>query len=96
MIGMFLGRIGIIVLVSLAAYITYFTLKDILFRKINLNKWIIFTAGLIIIFISRVVKVGSSSIYSYTLSGLFVILLLWFMDLYGADNKNITNGKKRK
>ncbi|MFL0268086.1 hypothetical protein [Candidatus Clostridium radicumherbarum] len=93
---MSLGRIGIIVLVSLAAYITYFTLKDIIFRKINLNKWIIFTLGLIIIFVSRFIGVGSTSIYSYILSGLFVIFLLWFYDLYGADNKKNTNEKKRR
>lgn len=93
---MSLGRIGIIILVSLAAYITYFTLKEFLFRKINLNKWIIFTAGIIIIIVSKAIKVGSTSIYSYILSGVFVILLLWFIDLNGADNKKITNVKKRK
>lgn len=73
-----------------------FTFKDILFRKINLNKWIIFTLGLIIIFVSRFIGAGSSAIYSYILSGLFVIMLLWFFDLYNTDNKKISDGKKKK
>jgi Ca2+/Na+ antiporter len=89
--NMSLERIGIIVLVSLTAYLAYFTLKAAFLYKININKWIIFAVASIILFI-RVFIVGSlPSIYSYILSGIFVMLLLWIFDLKGSDNKKDKN-----
>jgi hypothetical protein len=78
---MSLQRIGIIVLVSLIAYLAYFTLKSIFLYKIKINKWIIFAIALIILFVSKFIGGSLTSIYSYILSGIFVILLLWLFDL---------------
>lgn len=84
---MFFGRLGIIVLVSLAAYLAYYTLKGFLLNKVKIDKWIVFTGALLGIFASRLIGTGATRVYSYILSGLVVMFLLWFYDLYNADSK---------
>ena len=81
---------------AIAILIIYNLFKVYLMPKIKINKWVVLALGLIIFVFGTFLQVYIPwSLWRYVPSGLFVIMLLWFMDLSGIGGKGYVNKTKK-
>jgi hypothetical protein len=96
--------IATILLFTIIIIAVFNVLNKYVLKKIKINKWIVLSLAIVMFlapyFFTRYIK---SSIIMLFLQGIFVIFLLWFMDLSGFMKKqqktNISGssyGKKKK
>ncbi|WP_125154340.1 hypothetical protein [Clostridium rectalis] len=79
---------------SFVVIIVYNVLKIYLLEKFRPNKWIIFALAIAILTTPSMIKPGfNQTPLGYVVSGVFVILFLWFIDLFNADRIKIKNSK---
>ena len=74
--------------------IGYNLLKIFVLSKYNPNKWIIFAIAIAILTTSNTAKLGYNTVPGFVLSGLFAILILWFVDLFKDDRVDMKKQKK--
>ena len=89
---------------SIVVLVLYNVLKPYLL-KVKINKWIILGLALIIFFVPMIIwPTMPRAVANYAIPGVFVFLVLWFMDLSGfmkrrnvsTSNYTSTNTKKSK
>lgn len=81
-------QIGIFILFALVVFAIFNLLKIFVLNKITINKWFVLIAA-IIAFVLPIVFNVKGYITTSIFSAIFVILLLWFLDLmqYGTKKK---------
>lgn len=80
---------------SIVVFIIYYGLKTYLLSKIKISKWIVLAIA-IVFFIAPVILWPTMPVFiaKYVLPGVFVILILWFMDLAGfMKRRPVSNSK---
>jgi hypothetical protein len=67
----------------------YNVLKIFVFSKIkiNINKWFVLAAAIVVFIISIFTAAFVHPIFNYVFAGLFMILFLWFLDLTGFNSR---------
>ena len=86
-------------LLPLVAYaavilIVYNVLKIYVLSKFRPNKWIVFAIAVAILTTPSAIKPGiNNTPLGYGVSGVFLVLFLWFMDMFKEDNEKIKNSK---
>lgn len=74
--------------------IVYNLLKVFVLSKFKPNKWIIFAAAIALLTTPSMVKPGfNTTPAGMAISGVFVVLMLWFMDLFNEDRLESKNKK---
>lgn len=69
---------------SLIMLIVYYLVNYLILRKIKVkHKWIVLVLGLLIVFSEGFLNIDFYSIVGTCLSGLSIIMLLWYMELKG-------------
>lgn len=69
---------------SIIVFVVYYVLKTYLLDKIKISKWIVLTIALILFIVPIIIwPTMPLIIQKYVLPGIFVIFVLWFMDLSG-------------
>jgi|SRR3712207_3482396 len=83
---------------AIVIIVLYNILKIYVLSKYKPNKWIIFALAFAILTFPSVIKPGfNSTPAGMVVSGVFVILFLWFFDLFNADKVEMKkNGKDVK
>ena len=88
---------------SVVVFLIYYGLKTYLLSKIKISKWIVLAVA-IVFFIAPIIIWPTMPVFiaKYVLPGIFVILILWFMDLSGfmkrrtGSQSNFTNTNYKK
>lgn len=86
-----------IVAFSVIVLVLYNLLKAYVLNKVKVNKWIVLVSSLIL-FIAPIAILPNMPKYvsMYIIPGIFVILLLWFMDLSGfMKNRNVPKSSSK-
>lgn len=78
--------IGLVLLFAIVVLAIFNLLKIFVLSKINISKWIVLGIA-IVVFLLPIVLRMQSTIASTLSSGLFVILLLWFMEIHQGTAK---------
>ena len=66
----------------------YYLLKAYVLRKLNVNKWAILGAAVVLFIVPIAVWPNMPNyVANYIIPGVFVVLLFWFMDLSGFIKK---------
>ncbi|WP_034868583.1 hypothetical protein [Clostridium lundense] len=79
---------------SFVVIIAYNLLKVFVLSKYKPNKWIIFAIAIAILTTPTMIKPGfNTTIGGMVVSGVFVVLILWFMDLFNDDRLTTKNKK---
>jgi hypothetical protein len=74
----------LILVFSFAMLIVYHLLKTFVFSKIKVNSWVILALVIVVLLIPIFLQNrAQSGIFTYVQSGIFVILIMWFMDSRG-------------
>lgn len=79
----------IVVILSL-----YNLLKIYVLENIKVNKWVVLTLAAIVFLLPNIIWVKQMQArpwLMYIQSGVFLILFLWFMDLAGLSNRQVSN-----
>lgn len=81
-----------IVAFSIVVLVLYKVLKSYVLNKIDINKWIVLVAAMVVFLVPMFVWPNMPKYVSnYIIPGIFVVLFLWFMDLSGfMKNINIS------
>lgn len=87
----FLGIISFIVI----SFVSYNLLKIFVFSNLKINKWIVMM--LFLLSFAGSLFVNLPSYVMYIIQWVYIVLLLWFIDLYMDDRreKKIKNRNKR-
>lgn len=81
---------------AIVILVIYNFLKVYVLSKIKANKWIVLISALAVFFIPIVVRINLPwNMWTYIPSGIFVILLLWFMDLAGLVGRRYEKRNKK-
>ncbi len=83
-----------IVLFIIIAFFSYNLLKIFILSNLKINKWIVFS--LFLISFAGSVFVNLPNYIIYIVQWVYVILLLWFIDLYMDDRREKIKNKNRK
>lgn len=88
----FFRQLLIMLVFAIIILIVYNVLKAFVLNKIKINKWIVFGAALLVLFLPTIlVNLGvnyTGSIWWQLIpSGIFIVLFLWFMDISGWINR---------
>lgn len=94
-------EILIVLLFGIAIIVVYFLLKKFVLEKINVNKWLVlfiaFVLFLIPLFIEKVSnKNMNGSLLWYLLSGLSIVMFLWYIDLLEIGRSGVKNNNRNK
>lgn len=82
---------------AIVILVIYNLLKIYVFSKIKVNKWIVLTSAVIIFMVPIILPLNLPwNLWTYIPSGIFVILLLWFMDLSGFSGRSRYENKNKK
>jgi hypothetical protein len=83
-----LGFIATLIGFGVLILIVYNLLRIYVLSKLNVNKWVILAAAVLIFFLPALIDINvNTTPMALVQSGLFVILFLWFMDLSGFSNR---------
>jgi hypothetical protein len=83
-----IGFIATLIGFGLLILIIYNLLRIFVLSKLNVNKWIVLAAAVLVFFLPALTGINmNTTIAALIQSGLFVILFLWFMDLSGFNNR---------
>ncbi|PRR78358.1 hypothetical protein CLLI_17850 [Clostridium liquoris] len=79
---------------SFIVIIIYNLLKVFVLSKYKPNKWVIFAIAIAILTTPTMVKPGfNTTAGGMVVSGIFVVLILWFIDLFNDDRLAMKNKK---
>jgi hypothetical protein len=80
-----------IVAFSVIVLVLYNILKAYVLFKVKVNKWIVLVSAMILFIVPMIIWPNMPTFVSkYIIPGVFVFLLLWFMDLSGfMKNRNV-------
>jgi energy-coupling factor transporter transmembrane protein EcfT len=88
---------------TIVVFVGYAFLKQYVFSKLKVNKWVVIGLALVTIVLPIILQVSGvkwNSVFSIIQSIILVILFLWFFDLMGWGPKtqpsNNSNNKKSK
>jgi len=93
-----------IIAFSIVVLVLYYFIKPYLL-KLKINKWIILGVAVVIFFVPLLIWPSMPrAVANYVIPGIFVFLILWFMDISGfmkrrnvpTTNYTSTNSKKDK
>lgn len=85
---------GKLLVFSFVVIIAYNLLKVFVLSKYKPNKWVIFAIAIAILTTPSMLKPGfNTTTGGMIVSGVFVVLILWFMDLFNDDR---LTGKDKK
>ncbi|GFP75210.1 hypothetical protein [Clostridium fungisolvens] len=84
--------IGFLLLFAVVVLAIFNFLKIFVLSKININKWIVLGIAIVAFLLPIVLRI-QSTIASTVSSGLFVILLLWFMEIHQGTSKKKQENK---
>ena len=90
-------KILLLTLIAVGTLISYGLLNIYVLSKFRPNKWIIFTIGMVILFIPFGVTIATGKSYfilQILTTVIFVILALWFIDLMKFSPKKKDKEKK--
>ena len=77
-----------IVAFSVVVLVVYNLLKSYVLHKVNVNKWIILVAAMVLFIVPVLIWPNMpKAIANYVIPAAFVILFLWFLDLSGFMKK---------
>ncbi|WP_055667447.1 hypothetical protein [Desnuesiella massiliensis] len=86
-----------IVAFALIAMMVYNLLKIFVLPKIKINKWIVLTIAVLVFFVPALPIFNFNPTIMIPIQSLiFVILFLWFFDMFTEDRKNKTKKIKIK
>ncbi len=89
--------IGSMLLYAIAVFIVYSLLRKFVLSKIKIkiNRWIIFILALVVFIVTPILFPNMpATVANYVVSGVVVILFLWFMDLSGFMKKSESKAVK--
>ena len=87
---------------SIAVLVLYYILKPYLL-KLKINKWVLLGVAVAIFFVPLIIWPSMPrAVANYVIPGIFVFLVLWFMDMSGfmrrknTSTSNYDSGKSKK
>lgn len=85
-------NIGFLLLFAVVVLAIFNLLKIFVLSKISINKWIVLGIAIVVFILPIALRI-QTTIASTVSSGLFVILLLWFMEIHQGTAKKKQENK---
>ena len=89
-----------VVVIAFVVVVAYNIIKKYLLNKIKVNKWIVLGLALLALFIPVVLTFAgvnaSAPIWQYITSAIFIIFIMWFLDLMGLGVNRARNNVSSK
>ncbi|MBK1813691.1 hypothetical protein JHL18_24035 [Clostridium sp. YIM B02505] len=85
--------IGLLLLFAIIVLAIFNLLKIFVLGKLNVNKWIILVVAAVVFILPIALGIQGNMVANLLSSGIFIILLLWFMEIHQAKNKKKQENK---